>query len=159
MSWYYNTESGALTSAGAIQGFFQDLQSATGLAAGWHKLNIAATATGAQAAAEAKKEFPSGTAPTTSVATQVSNSVSQESTGSATTFSGLAGVATAIAKTGAVVDGLAHAITDGTMWRSLGWLLLGVVLIFIGIRLVIGQSVTGLARQVPGLPGRVAGAI
>jgi hypothetical protein len=31
-----------------------------------------------------------------------------------------------------VLEGFVGAVTDGTMWRSLGWLLLGIVLMFAG---------------------------
>ncbi len=141
MSWYYNTESGALTSAGAVQGLFQDFQSALGLGVGWHKLNIADTATEAQAAAEAKKEFPTGTAPTTNVAGQIGNAASQEITGNANTFANLAGTATSIAKLGATVDGFFHALTDGTLWRSLGWLALGSALTILGLLLLLRKPV------------------
>lgn len=129
MSWYYNTESGALTSAGAVQGFLQDLQAATGLAAGWHKLNIAATATEAQAAAEAAKEFPAGKAPTTSVAQQAKN---------ATPIGNFADV-------GSALTAFYRKVTDGKMWRSLGWLLLGIALMFAGIAMIIGPSASRMS--------------
>jgi hypothetical protein len=129
VSWYYNTESGALTSAGAVQGFFQDFQSALGLSAGWHKLNIADTATEAQAAAEAKKEFPTGTAPTTSVSQQAENAFG------ATTFSSVQNALT----------GWYDVLTNGKMWRSLGWLLLGIVLMILGVALVLKDQLPGAA--------------
>jgi hypothetical protein len=142
VSWYYNTESGALTSADAVQGFLQDFQSTLGLAAGWHKLNIAANATEAQAAAEAKKEFPAGTAPTTSVVTAGENALSQETTGSATTFSSVQNA----------LSSFYGAVTDGKRWRSLGWILLGVLLIFMGLVQLAGGigklSPAGMARRV-----------
>lgn len=44
---------------------------------------------------------------------------------------------------------LFHAVTDGTMWRSLGWILLGVLLLVLGTALWLRKSaaraVTGLA--------------
>lgn len=129
MSWYYNTDSGALTSAGAVQGFFQDFQSALGLSEGWHKLNIADSATEAQAAAEAKKEFPSGKTPTTSVAGQIANTAG----------------ASAFTSTTNALSSFYTVITNGKMWRSLGWLLLGIVLMFIGIALFIGPSASRLS--------------
>lgn len=140
MSWYYNTESGALTSAGAVQGLFQDFQSALGLSEGWHKLNIADTATEAQAAAEAKKEFPAGAAPTTSVSSQIANEAG-----------GIPGAST-FTSTENALSGFYDVITNGKMWRSLGWLLLGIVLMFVGISMFIGPSASrlsplGIARR------------
>ena len=137
MAWWYNTESGALTSAGSIQSFFQSFQGDLGLSAGWHQLNISATATEAQAAAEAKKDFPSGTAPTTSVSQQSTNAVSQEVTGSATTFSSVQNALT----------GFYDVVTNGKMWRSLGWLLLGVVLMIAGLGLLLKNTV---GKQIAG---------
>jgi hypothetical protein len=133
MSWYYNTDSGALTSAGAVQGFFQDFQSALGLSEGWHKLNIADSATEAQAAAEAKKEFPAGKTPTTSVSSQVAN-----------TAGGIPG-ASEFSSAANALSGFYTVITNGKMWRSLGWLLLGIVLMFIGIAMFIGPSASRMS--------------
>lgn len=133
MSWYYNTESGALTSAGTVQGFLQDFQAAVGLGVGWHKLNIADTATEAQAAAEAKKEFPSGKTPTTSVPAQIAN-----------TAGGIPG-ASAFSSAANALSGFYTVITNGKMWRSLGWLLLGIVLMFTGIAMFIGPSASRMS--------------
>lgn len=63
-------------------------------------------------------------------------------------FAGIADTAHAIAAIGAFFDDAWKAITDGKMWRSLGWLLLGIVLIFAGAGLLIGRRVPA----VPGLP-------
>lgn len=123
MAWWYNTESGALTSAGTLQSLGQELQGDVGLGAGWHKLNIAATATEAQAAAEAKKEFPNGTAPTTSVVQQAANSA------------GAGGAVSAFTSTENALSGFYDVLTNGKMWRSLGWLLLGIVLMILGLAL------------------------
>ena len=147
MAWWYNDSSGALTSAGSIQSFFQQLQGDVGLGAGWHHLKIADNATGAQAAAEAKKEFPNGTPPTTSVSTQVANEA-QNVTGVTNPLSGLEGVAK-------IFGDFFSALTDGKMWRSLGWILLGVFLLFLGIRLWYGESLGQAATALPGLPGRI----
>jgi hypothetical protein len=124
MAWWYNTESGALTSAGSIQSFFSWLQGSVGLGAGWHNLNIPASDTEAQAAAAAVKEYPGGTAPTTSVQQQVANAVSQE-----------AGVP--FGSIEAALTAFYDKITDGKMWRSLGWLVLGIIFIVIGMLLLL----------------------
>ena len=138
--WYYNTESGELTqSTNSITGFFTALgfESAQAFGgAGWHELNISGSATEAQAAAEAKAEFPTGTAPTTSVATGAANAASQEITGSATTFSSVQNA----------LSGFYTVLTNVKMWRSLGWLALGLMLMFTGIVLLIGPSA---ARRSP----------
>ena len=81
-----------------------------------------------------------------------------------------AGVQTAVPATGATVSNpftdVAHAltafydtVTDGKLWRSLGWLLLGVALMLTGIGLLIGPAAArrspagvaaGFARQAYG---------
>lgn len=58
--WYYNTETGQLTQGNNLENLGNNLVGGLG----WHELNIPGNATEAQAAAEAKKEFPSGAAPT-----------------------------------------------------------------------------------------------
>jgi hypothetical protein len=58
--WYYNTESGQLSQGNNLLNLGNNLVGG----AGWHELNIPGSATAAQAAAEAKKEFPKGKTPT-----------------------------------------------------------------------------------------------
>jgi hypothetical protein len=72
--WYYNTESGELTNGNNAENFANNLFGGLG----WHELNIPGSATEAQAAAEAKKEFPTGKAPTTSIAQGTENQVQTE---------------------------------------------------------------------------------
>jgi len=72
--WYYNTESGELTHGNNLENLGNNLLGGLG----WHELNIPGSATEAQAAAEARKEFPHGTPPTTSLATGAANAVSNE---------------------------------------------------------------------------------
>lgn len=124
--WYYNTESGELTqSTNSVTGFFTSLGFASaGLfgGAGWHELNITGSATEAQAAAEAKKEFPAGTSPTTSIKTGTSNAVSQELTGSTTGLAGLSQI-------GAFFSTLVQAHT----WERIAEVFLGAILIAVGL--------------------------
>lgn len=120
MSWYYNDTSGALTTSGAVQGFFQDFQSAVGLPAGWHKLNIPANATEAQAAAEAHKEFPNGKTPTTNVPTQLSNAA-----GGVPGVSQVVGAATDI-------NTFLSRLTSPNLWLRIGEFILGALLILSG---------------------------
>lgn len=54
------------------------------------------------------------------------------------------------------LSGFYDVLTNGKMWRSLGWLLLGIVLMFIGVWLWIGKDVVrqdpvGMARGALGL--------
>ena len=138
MAWWYNTESGALTSAGSVQTFLQQVQGGIGLGAGWHQLPIPATDTEAQAAAEARKLYPTGTAPTTSVATQVSNAVSQEATGSATGLAGLQQVGTFFADLG-----------SKNLWIRASKVIIGGALVLIGLAHITGASnaVAATARK------------
>jgi hypothetical protein len=78
--WYYNTESGELTNGNNLENLGNNLLGGLG----WHELNIPGSATEAQAAAEAVKEFPAGKTPTTSLATGAANAVSNETGISAT---------------------------------------------------------------------------
>ena len=59
--WYYNTESGQLTQGNNLENLGNNLLGGLG----WHELDIPGSATAAQAAAEAVKEFPTGKTPTT----------------------------------------------------------------------------------------------
>lgn len=67
--WYYNTESGVLSQGNNIENLGNNLVGG----AGWHELNIPGSDTEAQAAAAAKKEFPAGKPPTTSITQGVEN--------------------------------------------------------------------------------------
>lgn len=140
MTWWYNTESGALTSAGTLQTLSQQAQGAVGLAAGWHQLPIPSGDTEAQAAAEAKKLYPTGTSPTTSVKTQASNAVSQEATGSATGLAGLQQIGDAFG-----------ALTSKNLWIRAAKILLGGALLLIGVAHMTGASgaAATAARKVP----------
>lgn len=121
--WYYNTESGVLQQGNTFDNLGNNLFGGLG----WHELNISGSATEAAAAAEAQKEFPTGKAPTTSVAQGIENQVPGEAT--------FADVPHALA---AIYDKL----TDYKMWRSLGWLALGLVLMIAGVALLLKGSIT-----------------
>jgi hypothetical protein len=121
--WYYNTESGELTQGNNLENLGNNIFGGVG----WHELNIPGSATETQAAAEAVKEFPTGVAPTTSVTQGVENQAG-----------------------GASFTDVAHAlaafydkVTDGKMWRSLGWVALGLVLMITGIALLLRRTVSG----------------
>ncbi len=78
MSWYYNTSSGMLThQTGTIANITGWLNTHTpGL--GWHQLRVANSASFAQAAAEAVKEFPHAAAPTGDTGQAVKQQVASE---------------------------------------------------------------------------------
>ena len=68
----------------------------------------------------------------------------------------VAGIEGATGITGAIhlAEGIWASLTDGKLWRSLGWLLLGVVLMLLGVLWWIGPSA---ARRSPA--GIAAGAL
>lgn len=109
--WYYNTESGQLTQGNNLENLGNNLVGG----AGWHELNIPGNATADQAAAEAKKEFPNGKTPTNAGITpaRVASTAANEAGAS---IPGLG-----------ALDAAFTQLTKASMWRSLGWLALGVV--------------------------------
>lgn len=50
-------------------------------------------------------------------------------------FLAASGGVSKLSDVGSVLLGFFGAVTDGTMWRSLGWLLLGVIMMFAGLAL------------------------
>jgi hypothetical protein len=119
--WYYNTESGELTQGNNLENLGNNLVGG----AGWHELNISGSATEAQAAAEAQKEFPTGVTPTTSVTQGVENQAG----------------AASFTDTAHALAAIYDKLTDGKMWRSLGWLALGVLLMITGVALLLKGSI------------------
>jgi hypothetical protein len=71
VSWFYNSYSGELTSATGLDALAYQAAIHTGT--GWHELHIPASATEAQAAAEAVREVPGGTRPITSLEQGLAN--------------------------------------------------------------------------------------
>jgi hypothetical protein len=57
-----------------------------------------------------------------------------------------------IDRVGAVLEAGYKRITDAAMWRSIGWLLLGLALIVIGIRLWLGKTAVPAAPPVVPIP-------
>lgn len=129
--WYYNTESGELTNGNNLENLGNNIFGGLG----WHELNISGSATEAQAAAEAKKEFPTGKAPTTSITSGVSNQVSEE-----VSVPGLSQI-------GAFFSSLVQANT----WERIAEVLLGTILIAVGIAHMtkIVPAATAIASKVP----------
>lgn len=50
------------------------------------------------------------------------------------------------------LSGIYDKLTDGKMWRSLGWLLLGVILMFAGVAMLVGGRVLKTASKLPIIP-------
>jgi len=135
MTWFYNSNSGELVSESGVNeiGFQLALHTGTG----WHELNIPAGDTFAQAAAYVAKTSPGTPAPTQSAsqgAKNVTASYAAQATGGS--FSSVQNA----------LSGFYDKVTDGKMWRSLGWLLLGIALMIAGVALWIGPSA---ARRSP----------
>jgi hypothetical protein len=113
-NWYYNTVSGELANEGPpLNVFYHGL--------GWHTLKISGSDTFAQASADAKKEFPTGSAPTGSMAKGV-----------AQVPAGTANAATASAGLGNLNQFFGN-LTQKTTWTRIGEVALGLLLIGVGL--------------------------
>ena len=110
--WYYNTESGVLSQGNNLENLGNNIFGGVG----WHELNIPGSDTEAQAAAAAKKEFPTGKTPTTSPVKGVENQAP-------------GGVLTGLAAIGDFFQRL----TQGNTWLRIGEGLLGIILIAVGL--------------------------
>lgn len=136
--WYYNTESGQLTQGNNILNAANNVFGGLG----WHELNIPGSASAAAAAAEARKEFPAGKAPTSQ---GLSKAVPQAIAG---------GVAQAA---GASLTGLtalgdfASRLSQAHTWERVAEVLLGVVLIAVGLARMTHAVplATAIASKVP----------
>lgn len=53
---------------------------------------------------------------------------------------------------GAVVQAGFNAVTDGKMWRSVGWIILGIVMLIIGIRIWMKKPIVPEAPDVVPVP-------
>lgn len=59
-----------------------------------------------------------------------------------------------LGKIGAVLKSIYDAVTNGKMWRSLGWLLLGIILIIFGLIMWLGKdAVKSLGPALPVIGG------
>ena len=122
--WYYNTESGELTHGNNLENLGNNLFGGLG----WHELHISGNATEAQAAAEAIREFPHGTAPTSSLTTGAANEVSHQ---------------TGIPVTGLnAIGDFFRRLTEGSTWIRVAEAILGLGLVIVGLaKLASGTSV------------------
>lgn len=133
--WYYNTESGELTHGNNLLNLGNNLFGGLG----WHELNIPGTATEAQAAAEAVKEFPKGKPPTTSLATGAANTVPNVAGSLLGTLADFLGL-----PSGTHISGKAL-LVRGTK------IIVGGLLLIIGLVHITGAggAAAGVARKVP----------
>lgn len=128
--WYYNTETGQLTQGNNVENLGNNLLGGLG----WHELNIPGSATQAQAAAEAKKEFPTGKAPTTAGITPsrvVSTAASE------------AGVTNYL--------GFLQGLTSANLWVRVAKVAIGGALLLIGLAKMTGfdNAVSDVAKKAP----------
>ena len=132
MSWFYNSWSGELTHASGVDALAYQAAIHTG--AGWHELKVPDSATEAQAAADAVKEVPGGTTPTTSLGQGLAN---------------LPGAAAQAA--GASVPGLSQvgsffgSLTQAATWIRVLKIVVGGLLLLEGIMRASGASKTVLS--------------
>lgn len=118
--WFYNTETGQLTQGNDLENLGNNLVGG----AGWHELNITGSATAAQAAAEAKKEFPTGKAPTNAAITP--QKIASTAAGEA---------AQAIPGVGNIDDVLSF-IKQGSIWERAVEILAGLILLYVGVKAI-----------------------
>lgn len=120
MPWFFNTVSGELANESGVAALAYEI----GLS--WHKLKIPGSDTMAQATADAAKEFPASPAATGSQAKGLANVPA----GAASVATG--GTFTSVQN---ALAGFYDVLTNHHMWASLGWLLLGVALMIVGVLL------------------------
>jgi hypothetical protein len=134
--WYYNTETGQLTQGNNLENLGNNLVGG----AGWHELNISGSATQAQAAAEAVKEFPKGKAPTTAGITP--QRVASTAAGEAASATGISSV-----------TGFLSTLGDANLWIRVVKIVAGSVILFIGV-----AHMTGLDSKITGIAGKAVSA-
>lgn len=135
MTWFYNSYSGKLVHEDAPAPGYYVYESALHSGTGWHELNVPGDASESDAAAAAKAL--GGSSPTTSndVGTLGSNALSQ-------------GIAKTLGGPGEVLTAAFQQLTKPSMWRSLGWILLGGIATGLGVYWWSVSEGKTLARQV-----------
>lgn len=134
--WYYNTETGQLTQGNNLENLGNNLVGG----AGWHELNISGSATQAEAAAEAKKEFPTGKAPTSAGITP--GRVASTAAGEAASATGISSV-----------TGFLSTLGSANLWIRVVKVIAGSIILFIGV-----AHLTGLDQKVTGIAGKAVAA-
>lgn len=134
MPWFYNTVSGELANESGVAALAYEI----GL--GWHQLKIPGSDSYTQAAADAKKEFPSGSAPTGG---QVQGL--KQVPGGAATAAGNAipGVGSGIQSVTDFLKGL----TQQSLWVRVAKVAVGGVLVLIGLAHLTGAD--SVVRKLP----------
>lgn len=115
-SWWYNTHSGELSQENGVENFVSSINFLND-PTGWHKLNIPGSDSEVQAAADAKKEFPTGATPTTSVV----QGAAQAAVGS-----------TSILGLGQIGDFFGR-LDEANLWIRVGEVVLGLILAAVGL--------------------------
>jgi hypothetical protein len=134
--WYYNTETGQLTQGNNIENLGNNLVGG----AGWHELNIPGNATKAQATAEATKEFPKGSKPTTAGITP--GRVASTAVNEAADATGISSI-----------TGFLSTLGSANLWIRVVKIIAGSVILFIGV-----AHLTGLNDKVTGIAGKALAA-
>lgn len=134
MAWFYNSYSGELTHATGIAAIPYEGLIHSGI--GWHQLRVPDSATEAQAAADAVKEVPGGTKPTTSIAQGAANVP-------AAAAQGIPGLSQ--------IGDFFGALGKSNTWIRVAKVLFGGVLLVVGIAHITGASSTlaDTVRKVP----------
>ena len=137
--WYYNTSSGDLANEGGPIGTLGGLLNTNLPGSGWHELNVPGTATEAQAAAAAMKEFPGAAKPTTSTGTALAQQLGSQ-TGIPNPLTGLAAIGDFFGR-----------LTSANLWERVGEVVLGIILIAVGLAKLTGAVpiATAIASKVP----------
>jgi hypothetical protein len=121
--WWYNTETGQMTRSNILTQSLQVFGSIFHIpTAGWHELHIDGGASEAQAAAEAKREFPQGAPPTTAAITpgRVLSTAAQEGNIAA----------------GDWLSGLTKWIGQQSIWVRVAEIAAGMMILYIGLKAV-----------------------
>jgi hypothetical protein len=129
--WFYNTETGQLTQGNDLENLGNNLVGGLG----WHELNISGNATADQAAAEAKKEFPTGKTPTNAGITPArvaSTAVSQ--------------AGASIPGVGSIDDAI-NFLKQGSIWERGVEIVAGLILLYVGIKAVATPAGTEPAKR------------
>lgn len=125
--WYYNTESGQLTQGNNLENLGNNLVGG----AGWHELNVPGSATQAQAAKEAVREFPKGKAPTSQ---GVANPSADAGRAAAQTVGG-----NPLAFLGDIANFFGD-LSQASTWIRIAKVLVGGVLLIVGAARLTGAS-------------------
>lgn len=142
MPWLYDTKTGLVEHQNEAE-FILD-QPGNLLGSGLVNLGIPDSDTSAQAVTAAQAyvaAHPGSTAPTTS------NSTANTNAEKALPVVGPA--VASFADVGSALSAIYTTLTDGKRWRSIGWILLGIILIFVGLFMLIGRKVLGAASKLP----------